>query len=649
MALSVSCFAVVWVSLLLLFLGRLVDSEPTADKQALLGFLSGVLHSNRIQWNQSVSACNWVGVLCDDNSSYVYSLRLPGVGLVGQIHSNTLGRLTQLRVLSLRSNRLSGELPSDFSQLKLLRSLYLQDNRFAGEFPSSLTRLTRLTRLDLSFNNFTGQIPFSVNNLTHLTGLFLQNNGFSGNLPSINPSGLVDFNVSNNNLNGSIPQTLSKFPASSFTGNINLCGAPLKACNPFFPSPAPSPSNPPETPQKSSKKLSKAAIIAISVGAGIIVLLLLLILLLCLRRRNRRQAAKEPKPGTRSVVAEAGTSSSKDDIPGGSAASERNKLVFFDGGIYSFDLEDLLRASAEVLGKGSMGTSYKAVLEEGTTVVVKRLKDVAVTKKEFELLMEVVGKIKHDNVVSLRAFYYSKDEKLLVSDFMPNGSLSSLLHGSRGSGRTPLDWDHRMKIALGAGRGLAHLHVSGKMVHGNIKASNILLKTDLDAAVSDFGLNPLYGTSTPPNRVAGYRAPEVVETRKVTLKSDMYSFGVLLLELLTGKAPNQASIGEEGIDLPRWVQSVVREEWTAEVFDVELLRYHNIEEEMVQLLQIAMACVSTVPDQRPDITQVVRMMEDINRPDTDDGIRQSSDDPSKGSDGQTPPQESGTPTTAVTP
>lgn len=136
--------------------------------------------------------------------------------------------------------------------------------------------------------------------------------------------------------------------------------------------------------------------------------------------------------GTRAVPAgaEAGTSSSKDDVTGsGEGGGERNKLVFLSEGLYSFDLEDLLRASAEVLGKGSVGTSYKAVLEEGTTVVVKRLKDVVVSKKEFETQMESLGKIKSDNVVPLRAFYFSKDEKLLVSDYMPAGSLSALLHG----------------------------------------------------------------------------------------------------------------------------------------------------------------------------------------------------------------------------
>ncbi|KAK3439300.1 hypothetical protein EUGRSUZ_C04151 [Eucalyptus grandis] len=625
-------------SMSLVILSRLAASEPTQDRQALLAFLGQTPHGRRVRWNDSASACDWVGIKCDPARSFVYSLRLPGVRLVGEIPPGTIGRLSQLRVLSLRFNGLSGRIPSDFSNLTSLRSLYLQGNKFTGEFPLELTRLTRLARLDMSSNRFSGQIPPAINNLANLMRLFLENNNFSGELPSISAIGLHHFNASNNRLSGSIPASLSKFPASAFAGNLALCGAPLEPCTPFSP-----------LPRKKSNRLSRTAVIAIAVGCSLFLLLILLLLLLLLcRRRSRRQPAKPPKRPAAAAVghspaaAEVWTSSSKEDFTSGSAeATERNKLVFMGGlGGAEFDLEDLLRASAEVLGKGNGGTSYRAVLEEGTEVAVKRLREVAAGQREFQEQMEAVGKVRHDNVVGLKAYYYSKDEKLLVYDYLPRGSLATLLHGSRGSGRTPLDWDNRLRIAIHAGRGLAHLHASAKLVHGNIKSSNVLLRPDGTAVVSEFGLNRLSGPkSASSTRVIGYRAPEVAETRKATFKSDVYSFGMLLLELLTGKAPDQASLGEEGINLPRWVQSVVSEEWTAEVFDTELMTGGDQEEEMVRVLQIAMACIAIVPDERPRMSEVVQMLEEMRaRSEAEEGTRPvSSDDPSKGSDGHTPP------------
>lgn len=187
-----------------------------------------------------------------------------------------------------------------------------------------------------------------------------------------------------------------------------------------------------------------------------------------------------------------------------------------------------------------------------------------------------------------------------------------IIIGNKGGGRTPLSWEIRSAIALGVARGVEYLHSHGDNAsHGNIKSSNVLLTKSLEACVSDFGLAPLVGLPSTPNRVAGYRAPEVTDPRRVSQKADVYSFGVLVLELLTGKAPTHALLNEEGVDLPRWVQSTVKEEWTSEVFDLELLRYQNVEEEMVQLLQLAIDCAAQYPDKRPTMSEVVGRIEDL--------------------------------------
>uniref|UniRef100_A0A803R510 Protein kinase domain-containing protein n=2 Tax=Cannabis sativa TaxID=3483 RepID=A0A803R510_CANSA len=250
----------------------------------------------------------------------------------------------------------------------------------------------------------------------------------------------------------------------------------------------------------------------------------------------------------------------------------------------------------------------------GVAVAVKRLKEATVPEKEFREKMEEVGRLNHENLVLLRAYYFSRDEKLLVYDYMPMGSLSALLHGNSGAGRTPLNWETRSGIALGAAYGIEYLHSQGPFSsHGNIKSSNILLTRSYEARVSDFGLAHLASSNSTPHRIDGYRAPEVTDPHKVTLKADVYSFGVLLLELLTGKPPTHSQLNEEGVDLPKWVQSVVREEWTAEVFDLELLRYQNVEEEMVELLQLALECTMQYPDKRPSMAEVTKRIEELCR------------------------------------
>lgn len=201
---------------------------------------------------------------------------------------------------------------------------------------------------------------------------------------------------------------------------------------------------------------------------------------------------------------------------------------------------------------------------------------------------------------------------IVISLSSQQSSLLIYSTGNKGAGRTPLNWEMRSLIALGVARGIEYLHAQGPNVsHGNIKSSNILLTKSYEARVSDFGLAHLVGPSSTPNRVAGYRAPEVTDPCKVSQKADVYSFGVLLLELLTGKAPTHALLNEEGVDLPRWVQSIVKDEWTSEVFDLELLRYQNVEEEMVQLLQLAIDCSAQYPDNRPSMLEVIKRIEEL--------------------------------------
>ncbi|KAF3971730.1 hypothetical protein CMV_004701 [Castanea mollissima] len=529
--------------------------------------------------------------------------------IIGSIPAE-IGSLSRLRTLDISNNAINGSLPASVSNLSSLVLLNLESNNLDEQIPQNLDRLHKLSVLNLRRNQFRGSIPTTFGNISTLTQLDLSFNNLSGEIPAslADLRNLVSFNVSYNNLSGPVPTALSqKFNASSFVGNIQLCG---------FSGSISCPSQAPPSPKASThhRKLSTKDIILIAAGALLIVLLILCFILICCLIRKR--AASKAKNGQ--ATERAGAARAEKGVPpvGGeveASGEAGGKLVHFDGPMV-FTADDLLCATAEIMGKSTYGTVYKATLEDGSEVAVKRLREkITKSQREFEAEVNVLGKIRHPNLLALRAYYLGpKGEKLLVFDYMPKGSLATFLH-ARGPD-TPIDWPTRMKIAQGMTRGIFYLHTHENIIHGNLTSTNVLLDEHTNAKISDFGLSRLMTAAANSNVIAtagalGYRAPELSKLKKANTKTDVYSLGVIILELLTGKSPGEAL---NGVDLPQWVASIVKEEWTNEVFDLELMRdASTIGDELLNTLKLALHCVDPSPSARPEVQQVLQQLEEI--------------------------------------
>ncbi|GAB4840589.1 hypothetical protein Ancab_021361 [Ancistrocladus abbreviatus] len=609
------------------------------------------------------------------NATSLHSIFLYGNNLSGPLPPS-ICNLPRLQNLDLSSNSLSGSIPRDLKNCQQMQRLILTGNKLSGAIPTGIwSELTNLVQLDLSNNQLNGSIPKDLGELNSLSGtLNLSFNHLSGKIPKTlgDLPMTVSFDLRNNNLSGEIPQTgsfASQGP-TAFLNNPRLCGFPLQRACVDNSTGAPPTAEDSGTDNGGSRRrgLNPGIILLISVAdAAVVALIGLIVIYLYWKRKDDSNSCsctgttklgghnndksshnlcgclRGGFPSNDSEVDSDKGSAGGGGGGGGGASSSggggEGELVAIDKG-FTFELDELLRASAYVLGKSGLGIVYKVVLGNGVPVAVRRLGEGGEQRyKEFAAEIQAIGKVKHPNVVKLRAYYWAPDEKLLISDFISNGNLTTALRGRTGQPTTPLSWSTRLKIAKGTARGLAYLHECSprKFVHGDIKPSNILLDTEFQPYISDFGLNRLiditgnnpsssggfmggalpYVKSAHPEKSKIYRAPEArIPGSRPTQKWDAYSFGVVLLELLTGKSPELSSpttsTSTEIQDLVKWVRKGFEEESPlSEMVDPLLLQEVHAKKEVLAVFHVALACTEGDPEIRPRMKTVSENLERI--------------------------------------
>lgn len=586
-------------------------SSATSDAEILVKFKQSLKNADALSsWDENKSPCNgdheiWNGVLCEQGT--VWGLKLENMGLKGVIDVQALAQMTNLRTISFMNNKFDGSLP-DLHKITAIKTIYLSYNQFSGEIPqNAFTGMSSLKKIYLANNKLSGSIPESLTALPRLKELMLENNEFVGLIPPFPQDRLKVFNVSNNKLEGEIPNSLGGIDASAFNGNKDLCGAPLKACS------APS-------------KLSIGAIVIVAVLVVVAIAALVVVVIVLRRRKKSQQQPDESTASANLKIMEQGqanANTSSPDHPGQAKKPEQGtKLTFLKEDGEKFDMPDLLKASAEILGSGVFGSTYKTSLNEGRMMVVKRFRHMNnVSKEEFNEHMRRLGRLNHVNLLPIVAFYYRKEEKLLVSDYAENISLSVHLHGNKSRGISCPDWQTRLKIVKGIAKGLAYLYNELPCLtapHGHLKSSNVLLDATFNPLLSDYGLIPIVNQEHAQEHMVAYKSPEYKHTSRITKKTDVWSFGILVLEVLTGRFPSNFLQQGKGTDtdLATWVDSVVRDESNLElVLDREMMGTGNSEGEMMKLLRIGLSCCEVDVERRPEIKEVAVMVQEIKEKD----------------------------------
>lgn len=589
--------------------------------------------------------CDTAGISCErrryraanenTNNSYVLKITrivLKSQGLNGHL-SPAIGRLSELKELSLPNNKLVDQIPSQISNCKKLQVLDLQNNQFSSKVPLEVSSLIHLRVLDLSSNKLSGNLNF-LKYLPNLEKLSLSDNLFSGKVPSAIKSfrKLKFFNFSGNRLlqvseDGEIEEYSSKLPKRySFAENStksNQISPPSEAPKPSkglnatddgTDSEAQSPASSEGKTTKKKKNVSGwilgfvAGVVA-GILSGLVFSVLFKLLMFLLKGGKGKDASL-------SIFSP--------------FIKKAEDLAFLEK-------EDDGFAALEKIGSGGCGDVYKAVLSNGKFIAIKKVlqppreaadlsdEDTKFLNKKLRQIkseIQTVGQIRHRNLLPLLAHMPRPECHYLVYEYMKNGSLQDILQQVT-EGKRELDWLLRHRIALGIASGLEYLHMSHtpRIIHRDLKPANVLIDDDMEARISDFGLAkamPEAYTHVTTSNVAGtvgYIAPEYHQTLKFTDKCDIYSFGVLLGVLVIGKLPSDEFFQHVSeMSLVKWMRNVMTSEEPKRAIDPSLLMGDDkvYEEQMLLVLKIACFCTLDMPKERPNSKEIRLMLSQIN-------------------------------------
>ncbi|KAJ6828925.1 protein STRUBBELIG-RECEPTOR FAMILY 8-like [Iris pallida] len=566
-----------------------------------------------------------------------------------------------LTYLNIASNNLSGNLPYSISTMLSLTYLNTSHNLLSQSIGDVFANLQNLSQLDLSVNNFTGDLPNSIGSLSNLSSLYLQDNQLTGQVNILTSLDLTTLNIANNHFTGWIPQELKVIPNLVLGGN-SFANSPAPPPPPYSPPPprrshnnrnhSQGPAGTPHIPRgkdshpnHSGKKnsLTTGQIIGIVVGSvlGGLCVILAVILCFCNFHKGKKDTRNNTSGPLRSAAV-AGTVTNTQRQEQNISASVANlkpppvdKMVVEkanekNGSVKrpkspitaaSYSVASLQSATNSfsqecIVGEGSLGRVYRAEFSNGKVFAVKKIDSAALSLQEEDDFLEVVSnmsRLRHPNITALAGYCVEHGQRLLVYDYIGNGTLHDMLHYTEDN--SALTWNARVRVALGTARALEYLHevCLPSVVHRNFKSANILLDEEFNPYLSDCGLaaitpNTERQISTEMVGSFGYSAPEFALSGVYTVKSDVYSFGVVMLELLTGRKPLDSSRPRSEQSLVRWATPQLHDiDALAKMVDPTLNGMYPAKS-LSRFADIIALCVQPEPEFRPPMSEVVQSL-----------------------------------------